>query len=96
MTAIASQPIDAGANKEVGAKLLRQAIQFVDVAFAVANMNATRRLSEPLDRLPVIVEPANAFLLLDGNAGRVDLLLELRGAFELFPCPELHRRKSQR
>ncbi|WFU39991.1 hypothetical protein QA640_37960 [Bradyrhizobium sp. CB82] len=49
MTAIACQPIDAGADKEVSAKLLRQAIQFVDVAFAVTNMNATLRLSEPLD-----------------------------------------------
>jgi hypothetical protein len=45
MTAVARQPIDAGADKEVSAKLLRQAIQFVDVAFAVATMNATRRLS---------------------------------------------------
>jgi hypothetical protein len=56
MTAVARQPIDAGADKEVSAKLLRQAIQFVDVAFAVANMNATPWLSEPLDRLPEIVD----------------------------------------
>lgn len=77
MIAIACQPIDAGADKEVNAKLLRQAIQFVDVAFAVTNVNATLRLSEPLDRLPKIVEPANASTLLDWNAGRVDLLLEL-------------------
>ncbi|MCK1686164.1 hypothetical protein [Bradyrhizobium sp. 145] len=40
MAAIACQPIDAGADKEVSAKLLRQAIQFVDVAFAVPDMNA--------------------------------------------------------
>lgn len=49
VTAIAYQPIEAGADKEVSAKLLRQAIQFVDVAFAVTDMNATLRLSEPLD-----------------------------------------------
>lgn len=95
MAAIACQPIDAGADKEVSAKLLRQAIQFVDIAFAVADMNATLRLSEPFDRLPEIVEPSNALLLLDGNAGRVDLLLELGRALEFFPCPELHRRQSQ-
>ncbi|WP_247371249.1 hypothetical protein [Bradyrhizobium sp. 18] len=84
MAAIASQPIDAGANKEVSANLLRQAIQFVDVAFAVADMNATLRLSEPFDRLPQIVELSNALLLLDGNAGRVDLLLDLGRALEFF------------
>ncbi|MDA9488661.1 hypothetical protein [Bradyrhizobium sp. CCBAU 11361] len=35
MTAIVGQPIDAGAGKEVSAKLLCQEIQLVGVVFAV-------------------------------------------------------------
>lgn len=49
MAAIARQPIDAGADKEVSANVLRQAIQFIDVALGVADMNAKHRLPEPFD-----------------------------------------------
>ncbi|MDA9391362.1 hypothetical protein CO683_38370 [Bradyrhizobium ottawaense] len=48
MAVIARQPIDAGADKQVSAKLLRQAIQFEDVAFAVADMNALAYLADAL------------------------------------------------
>ena len=57
----------------MSAKLLRGAIQLVDVAFAVTNINATLRRSVLLDSLPEIVEPANAFLLLNRSAGPVNL-----------------------
>ena len=46
-------------------------------------MNATLWLAEAFDRLPEILKPANAFLLLDGNTGRIDLLLERGSPFEL-------------
>ncbi|WP_027534399.1 hypothetical protein [Bradyrhizobium sp. WSM3983] len=73
MPAIARQPIDAGADKEGSAEALRQAVEFVDVTFAVADMDATLRLSESFDGLSQIVESAGTFLLFVGNARRVDL-----------------------
>jgi hypothetical protein len=75
MATVAGEPIDAGANEEVRAELLRQAVQLVNVALPVADMHAAPRLSEALDRLSEILEPAHALLLLDWNAGRVDLFL---------------------
>ena len=96
MSAVAGEPIDAGANQKVRADVLRQAIELVNVAFPIADMNTAFRLSQAVDRLPKILEPAHAFLLFDRNAGRVDLPLERRRSFELLPRPEFHCRQTQR
>lgn len=96
MAAIARKPIEAGTDKEMGVKVLRQAIQFIDIAFAVADMDATLRFTKAVDRLSEIIEPANALLLLYGDAGGIDLLLELRCPLEFLPCLEFHSRQSQR
>ena len=76
-------------DEEVRTQLLGQAVKFVDVAFSVADMNAARRIAELLDRLPQIVEPAHAFLFLDWNPGRIDLLLQRGRSLELGACPHL-------
>ena len=83
MAAVAGKPIDAGADEEVRAQIVREAEQFINVAFAITDMNATLRLTEAFDRLPEILKPANTFLLLDGNTGWVDLLFERGCPFEL-------------
>ena len=96
MAAIAREPIDAGANQEMRAKVSRQAIELVNVTFSVADMDAALWLSKAFDRLPKIIEPAHAFLLFDRHSGRVDLPLERRRPSELLPGPEFHGRQAQR
>ena len=49
MSAIAGEPIDAGANQKVRADVVRQTIKLVNVAFPVADMDTAFRLSEALD-----------------------------------------------
>jgi hypothetical protein len=93
---IAGQAINTGADEEVRTQLLRQAVKFVDVTFSVADMNAARWIAESLDRLPQIVEPAHAFLFLDRNPGRIDLLLQRGRSLELGACPHLDGRQAQR
>ena len=47
----------------MGADLPRRAEEFVDVTLAVADANATYRVTEGLRGLPEIVQPTNAFFL---------------------------------
>lgn len=96
MTAVAGEPIDAGPNEEVRAQIVREAEQFIDVAFTIADMNTTVGLTQALNRLPEILEPANAFLLLDGNTGRIDVPFERGDPFEFLARPEFYGRQSQR
>lgn len=55
----------------------------LDNVYASRWMNVPRRMSEPLDPLPEIVEPANAFLFLNRNAGLIFFLS--------CPVPQLFR-----
>jgi hypothetical protein len=87
--AVSGQAIDAGSHEEVRSDLLRCAKEFVDVAFAVADMNAPFRLSEQFRSLLQVLQPADTLLLLDRHPRRIDLLFESGGPFELFPGPEL-------
>src|ERR1700686_365273 len=59
-------------------------------------MHAARRVAKQFARLPYIVEPANAFLVLDRHTRWIDLLLERVGSFEFRTRPELDRREPQR
>ena len=43
---VASQPVDDGTHDEVRAKLLGQAVEFVDITFTIAYMNASVWLTE--------------------------------------------------
>ena len=49
MAAVAGEPIDAGADEEVRAQIVRQTEQLINVAFAVTDMNAALRLAEAFD-----------------------------------------------
>ncbi len=93
---VAREPVDAGADNEVGAEFAREAEQLVDVALAVGDVDQAPRLAEELHRLAKAVEPTDALLALDRHAGRVDHPLERRRAFELRPCPDLQRRRPER
>ncbi len=46
--------------------------------------------------MPEVFQPTDALLLFDGDACRIDLLLESVAAFEFLPVPELDRRQTKR
>src|SRR5882724_5652449 len=75
--------------------LLGCAEKLVDVALAIIDMDASSRVTEKLGGLLDIFQPSDAFLLLDGNARRIDLLLERRGPFEFLPGPEFDGRQPE-
>ena len=96
MTAVASQTVDTCPDQEVRSDLLGRAEKFVDVALAITDMDASSRIVQKLRRLLQVLQPPDAFLLLDGNARRVDLFLERGGPFEFLSGPELDGRQPER
>lgn len=80
--AIFCQAVDAAPDQEASPEFLCQAVQLVDVALPVSDMHATLRRTRQLGRQAQIVEPAHAFLLLNGHTGRIDPALERGGALE--------------
>src|SRR5260370_899965 len=69
--------------------------KLVNVAFAITDVDASCRVTEKLRGLLDIFEPPDAFLLLDGDACRIDLLLERGSAFEFLPGPEFDGRQPE-
>ena len=87
VVSVPGQPIDAGSDQEVRPELLGQTEQFVDIALAVANVNAAFRGVEQRDRLAHVFQPAEAFLLFDRHARGVDLPLQSGRALEFLSIP---------
>src|SRR5689334_12480022 len=96
VVSIPRQTVDAGPDEEVCSDLLRRAEQFVDVALAIADMDTSSRIAQKLRRLLQILQPPDAFLLLDRNARRVDLFLECSGPLEFLAGPEFDGRQPKR
>jgi hypothetical protein len=96
MISISGQAIDTGSHEEMGANVLSRAKEFIDTALAITDMDAPPRISEEFRGLLQIVQPPNAFFLLDGNARLIDLSFEGGGSFEFLPCPEFDRCHSER
>src|SRR6266566_4877662 len=84
---VTSQPVDTGPNQEMRSDLLCRAEKLVDIALAITDMDASSWIIQKFRRLLQIVQPSDAFLLLDGYSRRVDLLLERGGPFEFLPSP---------
>ena len=95
MTAISGQSIDAGPHKKMGADLKSRAKQFVDVALPIADVDTALRLAEKHCGLLEVFQPADAFLLLNGDSRRIDLPLECCRTLELLPVPELDGGKTK-
>ena len=70
--------------------------QLEDVALAVADVDAPGRVAQQLRGLPEVLQPADALLLLDRDAGGVDLPLQGVGPLELLAGPELDGRQAER
>src|SRR4051812_33718133 len=93
---VSREAVDATPDQEVRPELPGQAEQLVDVALAVADMDASSGVAEQRGGLAHVVQPPHALLALDRDARRIDLSLERVGALELLPRPELHGRQAQR
>lgn len=93
---VAGKAVDAGSHDEVRAELLRLAEQLVDVAFSIADVHAAIGRREQRRRLLQVLQPANAFLLLDRHAHGIDLGRQSSLALELLAVPELDRGDAQR
>ena len=59
-------------------------------------MDASSWIFQELRRLLQVLQPSDAFLLLDGNSRRVDLFLERGGPFEFLSGPEFDGRQPER
>ncbi len=88
---IPRQAVNDGANQEVGAKVLAQAIEFVNIAFTISNVHTAIREAQKSNGLSQVIEPSNALLAFDGNTGRIYFPFELSRPFEFVSIPELHR-----
>src|ERR671937_3269725 len=77
---IAGKTVDAAPDQKMRAEFLGQAKQLVDVALAIADVDAPSRVAEQRGGPAHVVEPADALLALDRDAGRVDLPLQGGGA----------------
>jgi len=89
VVALAREPVHTGPQQKMGAGILGDREQFIDVALTITDMDKTLRRGKQRRRLLHVFKPAIALLLFDGNAGRVDLALQGIGSVELFPGPEL-------
>ena len=51
-----SEPVDNGADDETSAEIFGEAVEFVNVALSIANVNTPIRLPQQSDRLAEIIE----------------------------------------
>jgi len=96
MSAVASQPVSAGAHQKMRSNLAGSAKQFKDVALPVTDMYTAIRIAESCRGLPKVLKPAVALFLLDRYPREINLALQLRRVLELFPTPEFDGRQPER
>jgi hypothetical protein len=88
MISVSRKPVDTGSQEEMCTSVVGRAEQFVDVALAVADVDDALWRCEQRRRLFQILQPAIAFLLLDGDAGGLDPAFQRVRAMEFVPGPE--------
>lgn len=93
---LTDEPVDGGAHQEPCAERRSRAEQLVDVAFPVPDMDKALGSAKQLRRLAHVFQPADAFLGLNGNARRVDVSLQRRGALAFVAGPKRDGADAQR
>src|SRR3979409_347132 len=93
--AVSRKPIHAGPKQEMCSQRLGCTEEFIDITLPISDVHAALWLFQQSGRLPHVLQPAVALLLLDRYARRVDPLLQLITAIELIPAPELDGRQAQ-
>ena len=66
---VSRQPVDTRSDQEVGAEFLGRAEELVNVALAIADMDASGRVVEQHGGLAQVLQPAEALFLFDGARG---------------------------
>lgn len=89
VSAIAGQPVHTSAHQEMGAQLLRQTEQLVDVALPISDVHTASRIVQQLRGLSQVLQPANALFLFDRHTRRINPALQSIRAVELVSVPEL-------
>ena len=93
---VAGQAIHASADQKVSPLRLCRAEQLIDIRPAISNMNASSRIAQQVRGLAQILDPADAFFLIDWHARGIDMALQLLRPLELLARPKLYRREPQR
>src|SRR3954469_7025144 len=70
---VSREAVDATPDQEVRPELPGEAEQLVDVALAVADMDASSGVAQRRGGLAHVVQPPHALLALDRDARRIDL-----------------------
>lgn len=89
------QPVRLHQHEEAGTKVLRGAIELVDVALPVTHMHTALGRAHERDGLTQVLQPAVALLRLDRHACGIDVPLERERSLEFRSGPELHCRQTE-
>jgi hypothetical protein len=87
--AASGEPVHGRAHQKVHARLPGGAEQLEDVGLAVADVDAPGRVAQQLGGQPHVLQPADALLVLDRDAGGVDALLQFVGPLNLLRVQNL-------
>ena len=91
MISVSCQAIDTSSDQKMGANGLGRAEELIDIAFAITDVNAARRIAQRCRGLREVLQPADALFLLDRNSCQVHALLERCGSLEFLARPEFDR-----
>lgn len=89
------QPVRLHPHDEARTKVLRRAIELVDIALPVTHMHAALGRANERDGLAQVLQPAVALFRLDRHARGIDVPLERERSLEFRSCPEFHRRQTE-
>lgn len=90
VSAIASERVNTGANEKVGAHLLGQTEEFVNIALAISDVHGTIRIVQQCGGLLNVLQPANALFLFDRHTSRIDPVLQSVSSMKFISISELN------
>jgi hypothetical protein len=94
--AFPSRAVNISSDQDMCAGTMRGTKEFVDIALAIAVMDASSRIIEKPRGLLEVLHPPDAPLLLNGYPWRADLLLKRSRSLEFLARPEFDGGKIRR
>jgi hypothetical protein len=88
---VPSQSINARPHDKMCPDVLSGAKELINIAFAIADMDTPRWITDEARGLPEIVQPSDALLLFHRDPRQVDPLLESSCSLELLSRPKFDR-----
>ena len=93
---VVGEPIDAAAHEKMGSRRTGRTEKLVDIVFTITDLDKPIGAPQARAGLIHVLQPADALLLFDRDARRIDLPLEGVGSLELRSGPEFDRRQTER